>query len=109
MAKPVPVKLPPGFNWVEGPEGAGDAAVSLLLHGESVLRIVSRRAGWLVVVDAVDPALPQADVAVHSVAAGMRWSARWANGRAKRLYAMVEGPKSAVIGAIVMLVTGAGI
>lgn len=99
MAKPVPVKLPPGFDWVEADNHSGATTVSLLLYGESVLRIVSRREGWLVVVDAVDPALPQADVAVHSVAAGMRWSARWANGRAKRLYAMVGGPKSAVIGA----------
>ena len=108
MAKPVPVKLPPGFDWVEAPDGAGITAVSLLLHGESVLRIVSRRAGWLVVVDAVDPALPQADVAVHSVAAGMRWSARWANGRVKRLYAILDGPKSAALGAVLALVVGAG-
>lgn len=102
MAKPVPVKLPPGFDWVEAPDGAGLPTVSLLLHGESVLRIVSRRAGWLVVVDAVDPTLPQADVAVHSVAAGMRWSARWANGRAKRLYAMVDGTKSAALSVTLM-------
>ncbi len=88
MTRPVPVKLPPGFVWQEADGSEGPRFVAMQLDGKPILRIVPKRAGWLVVIDLNDPSLPQADVAVHSIAAGMRWSARWANGRAKRLYAM---------------------
>lgn len=89
MTKPLPIKLPPGFDWIETIEdGGGARSVALNLFDRSVLRIVPRRAGWLVVIDLKDPQLPQADVAVHSIAAGMRWAARWVQGRVKRLHAM---------------------
>ena len=91
MTKPLPIKLPPGFDWIETIDDDGGArSVALNLFDRSVLRIVPRRAGWLVVVDLKDPQLPQADVAVHSIAAGMRWAARWVQGRVKRLHAITN-------------------
>lgn len=91
MTTPLPIKLPPGFDWIETIDDDGGArSVALNLFDRSILRIVPRRAGWLVVIDLKDPQLPQADVAVHSIAAGMRWAARWVQGRVNRLHAMTD-------------------
>lgn len=91
MTKPLPIKLPPGFAWIESTEGdSGARSMALKLFDRSVLRIIPKRSGWLVVIDLKDPQLPQADVAVHSIAAGMRWAARWVQGRVKRLHAMTD-------------------
>ncbi len=97
MTTPLPIKLPPGFEWIETPtDESGARTVSLRLSDRSVLRIVPKRSGWVVVVDLKDPQLPQADVAVHSISAGMRWAARWVQGRAKRLRAMADTTTPAV-------------
>ncbi len=98
MTKPLPIKLPPGFEWLETTEEeSGARSVALKLLDRSVLRIVPRRSGWLVIIDLKDPQLPQADVAVHSIAAGMRWAARWVQGRVKRLYAMADTTANALL------------
>lgn len=85
MTKAVPMKLPSDFTWVEATSDDAWSGARLLLDGCSVLEIHPLRDGWLVSVQLHDPLNPQANVAVRSVAAGMRWSARWARSRIARL------------------------
>jgi len=84
------MKLPPGFSW-EGDEENATGPMSLLLEDRQILHIRPQRSGWVVEITMVDPERPQPEVAVRSVAAGMRWSARWVNGRRERLQKLLEG------------------
>ena len=77
------MRLPADFSWEAQPDGAPGARLEL--DGHAVLQIRACRSGWLITVLMHDPLHPQPDVAVRSVAAGMRWSARWAHGRISRL------------------------
>ncbi|WP_447940704.1 hypothetical protein [Pseudoxanthomonas mexicana] len=85
MTKAVPMKLPDDFQWVEATPDDDWSGARLDLDGHPVLEVAACRGGWLVVVLMDDPRQPQANVAVRSVPAGMRWSARWALARADRL------------------------
>lgn len=85
MTKAVPMKLPSDFTWVEATSDDTWTGARLLVDGCCVLEIHPLRDGWLVSVQLHDPLNPQANVAVRSVAAGMRWSARWARSRISRL------------------------
>ncbi len=85
MTKAVPMKLPSDFTWMEATSDDAWSGARLLLDGCNVLEIHPLRDGWLVSVQLHDPINPQANVAVRSVAAGMRWSARWARSRIARL------------------------
>jgi hypothetical protein len=85
MTKAVPMKLPDDFQWVEAAPDDDWSGARLDLGGHPVLEVSACRGGWLVVVLMDDPRQPQANVAVRSVPAGMRWSARWALGRTDRL------------------------
>lgn len=78
-----PVKLPECFHWAEESD-----AWRLYLDDVPVLEIRPQREGWIVHVHLCDAASPQPDVAVRSIAAGMRWGARWAKLRAPQLSAM---------------------
>lgn len=85
MTKAVPMKLPDDFQWVEATPDDDWSGARLDLDGHPILEVSACRGGWLVVVLLDDPRQPQANVAVRSVPAGMRWSARWALSRADRL------------------------
>lgn len=85
MTKAVPMKLPDDFQWIEASPDDDWSGARLDLDGHPVLEVSACRGGWLVVVLMEDPRQPQANVAVRSVSAGMRWSARWALGRTDRL------------------------
>lgn len=85
MTKAVPMKLPDDFRWVEAAPGDDWSGARLELDGHPVLEVSACRGGWLVVVLLDDPQNPQPNVAVRSVPAGMRWSARWAQSRTERL------------------------
>lgn len=85
MTKAIPVQLPDDFSWVEPNDGDDWCGARLELAGRPILQISACRAGWLVTVLLDDPLNPQANVAVRSIPAGMRWSARWARARADRL------------------------
>lgn len=88
MTKAVPMKLPDDFQWVEATPDDDWSGARLDLDGHPVLEVSACRGGWLVVVLLDDPRQPQANVAVRSVPAGMRWSARWALARTDRLRAL---------------------
>ncbi len=88
MTKAVPMKLPDDFQWVEASPDDDWSGARLDLDGHPVLEVSACRGGWLVVVLMEDPRQPQPNVAVRSVPAGMRWSARWALGRTDRLRAL---------------------
>ncbi|MBD9478916.1 hypothetical protein [Pseudoxanthomonas sp. PXM02] len=79
------MKLPDDFQWVEAAPDDDWSGARLDLDGHPVLEVSACRGGWLVVVLMDDPRQPQANVAVRSVPAGMRWSARWALARTDRL------------------------
>lgn len=85
MTKAVPMKLPDDFQWIEAAPDDDWSGARLDLDGHPVLEVSACRGGWLVVVLMDDPRQPQANVAVRSVPAGMRWSARWALARTDRL------------------------
>lgn len=85
MTKAVPMKLPDDFQWIEAAPDDDWSGARLDLDGHPVLEVSACRGGWLVVVLMDDPRQPQANVAVRSVPAGMRWSARWALSRTDRL------------------------
>lgn len=85
MTKAVPMKLPDDFQWIEATPDDDWSGARLDLDGHPVLEVSACRGGWLVVVLLDDPRQPQANVAVRSVPAGMRWSARWALARTDRL------------------------
>ena len=76
MTKAVPMKLPDDFQWVEATPDDDWSGARLDLDGHPVLEVAACRGGWLVVVLMDDPRQPQANVAVRSIPAGMRWSAR---------------------------------
>ncbi|WP_093301716.1 hypothetical protein [Pseudoxanthomonas sp. CF385] len=79
------MKLPDDFQWVEATPDDDWSGARLDLAGHPVLEVAACRGGWLVVVLMDDPRQPQANVAVRSIPAGMRWSARWALARTDRL------------------------
>ena len=85
MTKAVPMKLPDDFQWIEATPDDDWSGARLDLDGHPILEVSACRGGWLVVVLLDDPRQPQANVAVRSVPAGMRWSARWALARTDRL------------------------
>ncbi|CAN4277909.1 hypothetical protein LJR125_000770 [Pseudoxanthomonas sp. LjRoot125] len=85
MTKAVPMKLPDDFQWVEATPDDDWSGARLDLDGHPVLEVAACRGGWLVVVLMDDPRQPQANVAVRSIPAGMRWSSRWALARTDRL------------------------
>ncbi len=89
MTKALPMKLPQDFAWVEAQPDDDWMGARLELDGHPVLEVQPCRSGWLVRVVLCDPLNPQPNVAVRSVAAGMRWSARWARNRVSRLRALV--------------------
>lgn len=76
-----PIKLPGCFHWTEE---AGNRWC-LYLDEVPVLEIRQQREGWIVHVYLCDESSPQPDVAVRSIAAGMRWGARWTKQRAPQL------------------------
>jgi|GEM_PF-2429721 len=96
MTKAVPMKLPSDFTWVEATSDDAWTGARLLLDGCNVLEIHPLRDGWLVSVRLHDPLNPQANVAVRSVAAGMRWSARWARSRIARLRVLAAAERRRV-------------
>ncbi len=89
MTKALPMKLPADFIWVESQPEDDWSGARLELDGCPILQVQPCRSGWLVTVLLPDPLNPQANVAVRSVAAGMRWSARWARSRVGRLRSLV--------------------
>ncbi|WP_141452795.1 hypothetical protein [Pseudoxanthomonas sp. z9] len=93
MTKAVPMKLPADFTWVEATADDTWAGARLMIEGCRVLEIHPCRDGWLVSVRLHDPLNPQANVAVRSVAAGMRWAARWARSRIARLRVLAAGER----------------
>jgi hypothetical protein len=86
------MKLPEDFAWVQSQPTDGWVGARLELHGCPVIQVQPCRSGWLVRILLADPDNPQANVAVRSVAAGMRWSARWARDRVGRLRVLVDQP-----------------
>lgn len=95
MTKALPMKLPDDFNWIEAPPEAEWEGARLELDGQAILAVQPCRGGWLVTVLMHDPFNPQPNVAVRSVAAGMRWSARWAKGRIHRLRSLAAEARRA--------------
>lgn len=89
MTKALPMTLPADFTWIEAREEDDWAGARLELDGCAVVEVRPCRSGWLVTPVLPDPANPQPNVAVRSVAAGMRWSARWARERIPRLRVLV--------------------
>lgn len=83
------MKLPDDFIWVEALPGEAWIGARLQLDGHDIVEVQPCRSGWLVKVLLDDPDNPQANVAVRSVAAGMRWSARWARSRVSRLRMLI--------------------
>jgi len=94
MTKAVPMKLPDDFQWIEAMPDDDWSGARLDLDGHPVLEVSACRGGWLVVVLMDDPRQPQANVAVRSVPAGMRWSARWALARTDRLRVLAARMKA---------------
>lgn len=90
MTRALPMKLPDDFSWVLAQSTDDWVGARLELHGCAVIQVSPCRSGWLVQILLTDPLNPQANVAVRSVAAGMRWSARWARERVSRLRVLVE-------------------
>lgn len=89
MTRALPMKLPEDFAWVQSTPEDDWHGARLELDGQAIVEIQPCRSGWLVTVLLPDPDNPQANVAVRSVAAGMRWSARWARSRIGRLRSLV--------------------
>lgn len=94
MTKAVPMKLPDDFQWIEATPDDDWSGARLDLDGHPVLEVSACRGGWLVVVLLDDPRQPQPNVAVRSVPAGMRWSARWALSRTDRLRVLAARMKA---------------
>lgn len=90
MTRALPMKLPEDFNWVLAQSNDDWVGARLELHGCAVIQVSPCRSGWLVQILLADPLNPQANVAVRSVAAGMRWAARWARDRVGRLRVLVD-------------------
>jgi len=88
------MKLPDDFVWVQSQATDDWVGARLELHGCPVIQVQPCRSGWLVKILLSDPVNPQSNVAVRSVAAGMRWSARWARDRVGRLRVLVDEPDS---------------
>lgn len=89
MTRALPMKLPDDFVWVQSQATDDWVGARLELHGCPVIQVQPCRSGWLVKILLSDPVNPQSNVAVRSVAAGMRWSARWARDRVSRLRVLV--------------------
>lgn len=79
------MKLPDDFSWVQALPEDDWSGARLELDGHPVIDVLPCRSGWMVTVRLDDPDNPQANVAVRSVSAGMRWAARWARSRVGRL------------------------
>lgn len=94
------MKLPEDFAWVQSTPEDDWSGARLVLDGLAIVQIQPCRSGWLVTVLLPDPDNPQANVAVRSVAAGMRWSARWARSRIGRLRSLVAANNRAAVAAL---------
>jgi len=97
MTRALPMKLPDDFHWVLAQPTDDWVGARLELHGCALIQVQPCRSGWLVNILLPDPDNPQANVAVRSVAAGMRWSARWARDRVGRLRVLVAEQPALVL------------
>ncbi len=84
MSAALPSKLPDCFRWTEE-----EGRRRLFLENVEVLEVRRQRHGWIVEIHLLEAAQPPQVIAVRSLAAGMRWGARWTKQRASQLVALV--------------------